>query len=101
MFIFLLSLSAEKDNLCPDHYRALAKQIIDNYENYLDELLCLTACDFIARNYPFTTAKDIFNRLAPIEKKKPETLRGYVEDGLRILAAEEKRELERIARKAH
>lgn len=88
---FLLVLGTEQGKLQARHYRALADCMIRNYEHYTDEDLCLAVCNFVARNYSAAGAKPIFDRLAAIEAKKPDELRGFVSDGLRILAAEEKR----------
>lgn len=89
-WIFLLVLGTEKRKM-RDRYQALAKVLVDNYEQYMDEDLCLAVCDFVARNYFADVARAIFERLAVIEKRKPEELQGFVKDGLRILAAEERR----------
>jgi hypothetical protein len=88
---FLMVLSTEKHKLRSDHYQALAARIVDNYKQYADEELCLAACDFIARNYPFAFARQTLDRLATIEAEKPKKLWGFAKDGMRILAAEEKR----------
>lgn len=87
---FLLVLGTEKQKM-QGRYQTLAEVLVENYEKYADEDLCLAVCDFIARNYSGVDAKAIFDRLAAIESRKPEELQGLVKDGLRILAAEEKR----------
>jgi hypothetical protein len=84
---FLAVLGTEQGRLQPAHYDALAECIVLN----LNTDLCVAVCDFIARNYPATRARGIFSRLATVEEKKPEALHGFVKDGLRILAAEERR----------
>jgi hypothetical protein len=88
---FLLVLGTESHKLLPLHYKMLGEKFVENYDKYRDEDLCLAICDFIARNYPPDKAKNIFGRLFEIENKKDESLRGFVADGLRILAAEEMR----------
>jgi hypothetical protein len=88
---FFLVLGTEQGKLRPQHYQELAKCIVRNYEKYLDEDLCLAACDFIARNYSTADAQNLFDQLALSENKKPEELRGFVNDGIRILLAEDKR----------
>lgn len=88
---FLLVLGTEKHKLLSWHYESLGELFVANYDKYGDEDLCLAICDFIARNYPTAQARKLFDRLSKIEDKKDETLRGFVADGLRILAAEEKR----------
>lgn len=88
---FLLVLGTEQGRLQPAHYDALAECIVLNYERYSNTALCVAVCDFIARNYPAAKAKEVFSRLAAVEEKKPEALHGFVKDGLRILAAEERR----------
>lgn len=88
---FLLVLGTERDKLSKNHYRTLEKYILENYENYFDEDLCLAVCDFVARNYAFVEAKKIFDLLWLIENKKPAGLQGFVEDGRRIMIAEEQR----------
>lgn len=86
---FLLVLGTEKHKLLRKHYESLGEHIVANYVNYTNDDLCLAVCDFIARNYPVNEAKKLFDRLSRIESKKNEGLRGFVANGLRILAAEE------------
>lgn len=88
---FLLVLSTEFHRLSTQHYNRLAEIFVDNYKNYQDEDLCLAVCDFIARNYNLNKAEQIFSRLDPIEKLKPESLQGFVADGRRIMLAEDER----------
>lgn len=88
---FLLVLGTEQGRLQPAHYDALAECIVLSYERYSNTDLCVAVCDFIARNYPPAKAKGVFSQLAAAEEKKPEALHGFVKDGLRILAAEERR----------
>lgn len=88
---FLLVLGTEQGKIQPRQYDALAECITRNYERYLNTDLCLAVCDFVARNYSVVKAREIFRRLAAIEEKKPDALHGFVKDGLRILAAEERR----------
>lgn len=88
---FLLAIGTEKHKLQPHHYQALADKIIGNYNNYLNEDLCLAVCDFVARNYPYADAKPIFDQLILIENDKSSDLHGFVNDGLRILEAEKDR----------
>lgn len=92
---FLLVLGTEQGKLQPHHYKALAERIVDNYEQYRNTDLCVAVCDFVARNYSSLHARAIFDQLAAIEAKKTKDLHGFVEDGLRILAAEEKRAAQR------
>ncbi|PTU28293.1 hypothetical protein [Stenotrophobium rhamnosiphilum] len=88
---FLLVLGTEQGKLRVQHYQELAKCITNHYGRYLDEDLCLAVCDFIARNYSTTDAQSLFDKMALTENKKPEKLRGFVNDGLRILLAEDRR----------
>jgi hypothetical protein len=88
---FLLVLGTEQGKLQPHHYAALAERIVANYGEYQNSDLCLAVCDFIARNYSVRDARPIFDKLAAIEAGKPAELRGFVEDGRRILAAEAQR----------
>ncbi|WP_321283838.1 hypothetical protein [uncultured Vibrio sp.] len=88
---FLLVLGTESHRLSPHHYCRLRDTIIDHFKDYDDEDLCLGVCDFVARNYSFADAGDIFDRLEVIEKQKPESLHGFVVDGRRIMLAEEER----------
>jgi hypothetical protein len=85
---FLLVLSTEKEKLLEPHYRALAQAITDNYPAYKNEDLCLAVCDFIARNYEAAWARDLLNRLKQLETAKVPELRGFADDGLRILERE-------------
>ena len=91
---FLLVLGTESHKLTEQHYRKLSDCIIANYKNYDDEDLCLAVCDFIARNYSLSRASSVFNLLDEIEDKKPADMKGFVEDGRRIMLAEEKRRTE-------
>ena len=90
----LLALGTENDNVTEQHYNQLSDQIISNYRKYNDEMLCLTVCDFIARNYCLTRARAIFDLLDDIENQKPPELRGFVQDGRRIMLNEEMRRIE-------
>ena len=86
---FLLVYGTESHRLSPDHYEKIADRIIDNFVHYLDEDLCLAACDFIARNYEHKRAEKLLLRLKEIEKRKVE--KGFADDGLRILGNEKRR----------
>lgn len=83
---FLLVLGSEKQKMLPSHYSEVASRILRSYKGYTDPDLCLAACDFIARNYPCQTAKSMLADLGSIEIEKSEELRGFVSDGLKILA---------------
>ncbi|NPU90853.1 MAG: hypothetical protein HPY82_02995 [Gammaproteobacteria bacterium] len=85
---FLLVLGTEGHKLESLHYEELADCIVGNYANYKNADLCLAVCDFIARNYSEVDAKAIFRKLEVIEANKPDEEKGFVKDGLRILAAE-------------
>ncbi|RTD84024.1 hypothetical protein EJO68_33345 [Variovorax atrisoli] len=85
---FLLILGTEKEKLQQAHYDQLAEAIVTHYPFYLNEDLCLAACDFIARNYPEAYARRVLNRLREIEKQKDPSLLGFATDGLRILELE-------------
>ena len=85
---FLLALSTEKEKLTPKHYERLTNCMLSHYRAYTDEDLCLAVCDFIARNCAPGPAKKLLDRLKDIEQSKAEGLRGFANDGLRILARE-------------
>ncbi len=85
---FLLVLGTEKHKLLLTHYDRISVCIVDYYREYTDEDLCLAACDFIARNYAEASARKLLNKLKDIEKEKDEDLRGFADDGLRILEQE-------------
>lgn len=85
---FLLVLSTEKEKLLSSHYEKLAETILANYAAYLNDDLCLGVCDFIARNYPESYARQVLHGMKEIEKKKYSSLLGFAEDGLRILERE-------------
>lgn len=92
---FLLALGTEQHRLQDKHYKGLADTFVANFATYLglDELLPLTVCDFIARNYPTSEAAWLFDRLEEIERSKPPEQQGFVQDGRRIMAAEAQRAL--------
>lgn len=94
---FLLVLSTEKEKLLDPHYRALAQAISANYPVYSNEDLCLAVCDFIARNYEARLARELLNRLKQLEAAKLPKLRGFADEGLRIL----EREIARARKSQH
>jgi hypothetical protein len=93
LWSFLMVLGTERHKLTSRHYDELAERMVEGYSRYSNEDLCLAVCDFIARNYSAAVARSLFGKLDAIEKNKSMDLRGFVADGLRILAAEEKRVL--------
>ncbi len=88
---FLLVLGTESHRLDTHHYDRLRDTILEHFKDYDNEDLCLGVCDFVARNYNFLDAGNIFDRLKIIEDQKPESLHGFVADGRRIMVAEEER----------
>lgn len=88
-FHFLAIIGIETDIMSTAQLKNISDAIIDNYVNYADEMLCLTACDFIARYYPHEEAERILLRLKHIENEKEE--KGFADDGLRILSNEKRR----------
>ena len=83
---FLLVLSTESHKLSMEHYNKIADCIVDNYLKYNDADLCLSVCDFIARNYESKFAERLLLGLKDIEKQKIKA--GFADDGLRILQNE-------------
>jgi hypothetical protein len=94
---FLLVLGTEKEKLQEIHHRSLAQAITNSYPFYENEDLCLAVCDFIARNYEAKWAKELLNRLKSLEAAKVAELRGFADDGLRILD----RESDRLLKSRH
>lgn len=92
---FLLALGTEQHRLQERHYKGMADVFVANFDKYLslDELLPLTVCDFIARNYSTSVATKLFDRLEEIERTKPREQQGFVQDGRRIVEAEAQRAL--------
>lgn len=88
-FHFLAIIGIETDIMSTAQLKNISDAIIDKYVNYADEMLCLTACDFIARYYPHEEAERILLRLKYIENEKEE--KGFADDGLRILSNEKRR----------
>lgn len=82
-FHFLAIIGVDTDIMSPDQLKSISDAITSNFIYYDDEMLCLTACDFIARYYPNKEAKKILLRLKEIENDKTE--KGFADDGLRIL----------------
>jgi len=85
---FFLVLGTEGGKLLTNHYERLAESIVRNYRNYEDEDLCLAACDFIARNYKESLARNLLVNLRNIEKDKDVQLHGFANDGLLTLDRE-------------
>ena len=83
---FLLVLSTEKQKLLATHYEKLAAAILSNYLNYTDSDLCLAICDFIARNYRHSRAKELLDNLKTLELTK--SGKGFADEGLWILDRE-------------
>lgn len=83
VFHFLATLGMETDIMSTTQLKSISDAITSNFINYDDEMLCLTACDFIARYYPNKEAKKILLRLKEIESDKTE--KGFADDGLRTL----------------
>jgi hypothetical protein len=90
---FLLALGTEKRKLIDEHYQLLAQVIAEHYPAYQNQDLCLAVCDFIARNYEAKWAAQLLARLQDLEALKPVDLRGFANDGLRILEREVSRSL--------
>ncbi len=89
VWLFLLGMSSESHRLNENDYSKISKCITENFVNYTDEQLCLTACDFIARNYEYNKAKKILLELKKIEEHKEES--GFALDGLITLEKEKVR----------
>ncbi len=83
VFHFLAIIGVDTDVMSTEQLKTISDTIIDNFANCEDDMLCLTACDFIAHYYPYNEAKKILTRIKEIEKNKAE--KGYAEDGLRTL----------------
>ena len=86
VFRFLAIIGIETDIMSTAQLKNISDAIIDSYVNYADGMLCLTACDFIARYYPHEEAERILLRLKYMENEKEE--KGFADDGLRILRNE-------------
>lgn len=86
---FLAIIGADTDIMSAIQLENISDAIIGNYVNYVDEMLCLTVCDFIARYYPHEEAERILLHLKHIENQKEE--KGFANDGLRILSNERQR----------
>lgn len=69
--------------MTPSQLAAISEAITNNFINYDDEMLCLTACDFIARYYPASDAEKNLLELKRLEQGKVE--KGFADDGLRTL----------------
>lgn len=88
-FHFLVLIGADTDIMTPKQLDSIATTIVSNYINYEDDMLCLTSCDFIARYYPYSSAKSYLSKLKEIESSKSQ--KGFADDGIRILENEIKR----------
>jgi hypothetical protein len=83
VFHFLALIGVDTDIMTKEQLKTISDTIIDNFVNYEDDMLCLTACDFIAQYYPYEDAKKILLNIKEIEKGKTE--QGYALDGLKTL----------------
>lgn len=95
----LLALSTESHKLQQDHYERLLRTFVNFYPRYENGDLCLAVCDFVARNVPEKVARKTLNALKHCETEKPLALRGFADDGLRILELEVERNRRRAAQK--
>ena len=86
---FLFVMNTETHRLDESQFSRLSEAIKKSYVKYKDEMLCLTVCDFIARNYEYRAAKTLLLSLADMEKQMSES--GFAHDGLRILELEKQR----------
>ena len=84
----LAALGTESHKLESCHYQGIANALLSHYVDYFNDDLCLSVCDFVARNYPFDTAQSILDSLENLEMRKPLELRGFAKDGRRIMHAE-------------
>lgn len=89
LFHFLAIIGVDTDIMSAEQLKAISDSITNNFIYYEDEMLCITACDFIARYYRYEDAKEILLNLKRLEKKKSE--KGFADDGLRILNNERRR----------
>ena len=83
VFHFLAIIGVDADIMTKEQLKTISDTITDNFINYEDDMLCLTACDFIAHYYPYEDAKKILLNIKEIEIDKTE--QGYALDGLKTL----------------
>lgn len=88
-FYVLAILGVDTDIMTKTHLDSIAETIVENFEYYDDEMLCLTACDFLARYYPYDKAEGYLLRVKAVEQKKSEG--GFANDGLITLKKERAR----------
>lgn len=84
IFYFVALLGVDAEIMSAKQLISISNSIVDNFQYYEDEMLCLTSCDFIAYYYPKKEAKKILIKLKKIEANK--SLKGYADDGLKTLA---------------
>ena len=90
-FYILAILGVDTDIMTKSQLDAVAEAIVSNFEHYDDEMLCITACDFLARYYPVDDAERYLLRIKSVEQKKSEG--GFANDGLITLKKERARAL--------
>jgi hypothetical protein len=88
---FVLAVNNARDALSGEQYERITNIFVANFENYSDKDLCLTVCDFVARNLEPSKAADLLKKLKQQELKKSTDLQGYVDEGFFILGQEVKR----------
>lgn len=85
VWYFLLAITSERHRLNTDHMERLKEVFVENYDRYLDEMLCHMVCDFVARMYEGNEAMDILEQLSKAEAGKDKK---YAWVGLEILIKE-------------
>lgn len=83
LWSFFLVVGTESYKLTSEAKATISATLIDNYFLYEDKMLCLTICDFVARNYDYYEAERILLKLKSIEQGKK--LKGLADDGLHTL----------------
>jgi|GEM_PF-3324486 hypothetical protein len=82
---FLLAINNASDSLTKLQFENISLAFTDNFVNYTDKELCLAVCDFIARNFEQSKARELLKKLKELESHKNSELQGYVDEGFFIL----------------
>lgn len=80
---FLAIVGVDAEIMNSTQLKGISRAIQNNFVKYIDEMLCLTAVDFIARYYPKSEAEKLLASIKKIENEK--SIKGFAEEGFRIL----------------
>lgn len=95
---FILAVNNSRDALTSLQLEIICDIFTNNFQYYLDADLCLSVCDFIARNINQAKAAKVLQALKQQEAAKPKQVQGIVDQGFFILSQEIKRSAHRVGK---